>query len=86
MKNEQKKEIEKKNCLIRRIEIHEEKKKQAEEENKQELVDYYDREIKAKKKTLEESQEILDKQSSILINHPKISIQTIPEQEILMVA
>lgn len=44
------------------IEIHKEKKKKAEEAGLLELVEYYDKEIGSKEKTLEEKQEILDKQ------------------------
>ena len=48
--------------LQEQIEIHECKKSKAEEEGLSELRDYYEKEILAKKKTLEEKQKILDKQ------------------------
>ena len=58
-----KKRLEKRiEALKEQIKIHEKKREQAEEEGKLELADYYDREIKARKKTLGEGQEMLDKQ------------------------
>ena len=44
------------------IELHEKKKMLAEEENNLELVNYYEKEIRAKEKTKAEKQAILDKQ------------------------
>jgi hypothetical protein len=44
------------------IAIHETKKKNAEEQGNIELVDYYEKEIKAKEETRKRKQEILDKQ------------------------
>jgi len=48
--------------LQEQIELHEEKKAKAEEEGLIELRDYYEKEISAKKRTLEEKQKMLDKQ------------------------
>ena len=48
--------------LQKQIEIHEEKKRIAEEENNEYLVDYYNREIKSRKKEKEIKQDILEKQ------------------------
>lgn len=48
--------------LQEQIELHEEKKRIAEEEENLELVDYYTKEIKAKEETKKRKQEILDKQ------------------------
>lgn len=50
------------NSLQEQIEIHEEKKKVADEQGNIELVDYYEREIRAKEETKKRKQEILDKQ------------------------
>ncbi|MBS3100103.1 hypothetical protein J4463_02710 [Candidatus Pacearchaeota archaeon] len=48
--------------LQKQLEIHEEKKKQAQEENLPELVDYYEKELKQKQEILRKKKEILDKQ------------------------
>ena len=48
--------------LREQIEIHNQKRNKAIEDGMEELVDYYNREIQAKEKTLREKQEILDKQ------------------------
>lgn len=48
--------------LRKQIRLHEDKLKNADEEGMKELVDYYNREIEAKKKTLKEKEDILDKQ------------------------
>ncbi len=48
--------------IQKRIEEHREKKRLAEEENNEGLVKYYEKEIRAKEKTKEEKQAILDKQ------------------------
>lgn len=48
--------------LQEQITLHEEKKKIAEEQDNLELLDYYEREIKAKEQTLEKKKRILDKQ------------------------
>lgn len=48
--------------LQEQIILREGKKVQAEEEGLLELRDYYEKEIAAKKRTLEEKQKILDKQ------------------------
>jgi pyruvate-formate lyase len=48
--------------LKEQIEIHEKKREQAEKQDMQELAEYYGREIKAKKRTLDESQKMFDKQ------------------------
>jgi hypothetical protein len=48
--------------LQEQIDIHEDKKKIAEEQGNPELVDYYKKEIMAKEETLKKKQEILDKQ------------------------
>ena len=50
------------NSMQEQIELHEEKKKRAEEEKNEGLVRYYEKEIKAKEKAREEKQAILDKQ------------------------
>ncbi len=50
------------NSMMEQIELHQEKKKLAEEKNNEELVRYYEKEIQAKEKTKEEKQAILDKQ------------------------
>ena len=55
------------NSLDEQIEIHREKKKIAEEEDNLELVDYYEKEIRAKEETLKRKQEILDKQWWIIL-------------------
>lgn len=47
--------------LAEQIALHEEKRRVAQEEGRLELADYYDREIQARKKTLEESKDMLDK-------------------------
>ena len=44
------------------IKIHDEKKKHAEEEDMPELVNYYEKEIKAKEEAMRKKKEILDKQ------------------------
>ena len=48
--------------LQKQIEIHEEKKKQAEEADLPELVNYYEKEIKSKEEAKKKKKEILDKQ------------------------
>jgi hypothetical protein len=48
--------------LKEQIEIHKEKKKQAEKASLQELVAYYEKEIEAKEEAKREKQELLDKQ------------------------
>ncbi|MEK6892843.1 MAG: hypothetical protein AABX07_01440 [Nanoarchaeota archaeon] len=48
--------------LREQIKLHEDKLKSAEEEGMKELVDYYNRELEAKKRTLKEKEDILDKQ------------------------
>lgn len=48
--------------LKEQIKIHEEKKKHAEEEDMPELVNYYEKEIKAKEEAMRKKKEILDKQ------------------------
>lgn len=48
--------------LREQIRLHEDKRKFAEEEGMEELVDYYSREIEAKKRTLREKENILSKQ------------------------
>jgi hypothetical protein len=50
------------NSLQEQIELHENKKKTATELGNIELVDYYEREIRAKEETKRKKQEILDKQ------------------------
>jgi len=50
------------NSLQEQIELHENKKKTATEQGNIELVDYYEREIRAKEETKRKKQEILDKQ------------------------
>jgi len=52
------------NSLEKQIEIHREKKKFAEEEGNEELVDYYNKEIEAKKKTKEEKERLLKNRGS----------------------
>ena len=47
--------------LKEQIEIHEEKKKKAEEADMQELVGYYEKEIRSKEKAMKEKKELLDK-------------------------
>ena len=47
--------------LDKQIKLHEEKKKKAEEEGSIELADYYEKEIKSKKKYKEEKEKILEK-------------------------
>lgn len=47
--------------LEKQIKFHEEKKKKAEEESNIELVSYYEKEIIAKKRDLEEKERILKK-------------------------
>ncbi len=49
------------NSLNEQIEFHLEKKKIAEESGNEELVNYYNKEIEAKKKTKEEKEKILKK-------------------------
>lgn len=48
--------------LQEQIDLHEKKKEGAEDEGNLELVDYYEKEIRAKEETLRKKQEILDKQ------------------------
>ena len=48
--------------LQEQIEIHIKKKTDAEEQGNIELVDYYEKEIRAKEETKKRKQEILDKQ------------------------
>jgi hypothetical protein len=48
--------------LREQIEFHVLKRDHAQEEGQEELVDYYNKEIKAKERTLQEKQDILDKQ------------------------
>ena len=56
--------------LREQIKLHEDKLKSAEEEGMKELVDYYNRELEAKKRTLKEKEDILDKQwGAILTSH-----------------
>ncbi len=50
-------------ALKEQLELHERKKEHAKQEGKLELADYYQREIKARKRTLEEAEHILNKQS-----------------------
>jgi phage shock protein A len=50
------------NSLQEQIDIHQEKKKTAEELGNTELADYYTKEIKAKEETKRRKEEILDKQ------------------------
>lgn len=47
--------------LEKQIKLHDEKKKKAEEEGNIELVDYYEKEITAKKRDKEEKERILKK-------------------------
>jgi hypothetical protein len=49
------------NSMKEQIELHFEKKKKAEDEKDLDLVNYYEKEILVKKKTLEERKKILDK-------------------------
>ena len=48
--------------LEKQIRLHEEKLKQTQEEGKLELIDYYEREITAKKKDKEMKEKLLRKQ------------------------
>lgn len=48
--------------LKEQIEIHEEKKRQAEEADMPELVGYYEKEILSKEKEMKKKKELLDKQ------------------------
>ena len=48
--------------IQQQIEIHEEKKKQAEESGKEELVRYYEKEIKAKEQAKKNKEAMLEKQ------------------------
>ena len=48
--------------LEEQIKIHEEKKEQAEKENKEELMNYYEKEIKRFKEKIEEKERMLEKQ------------------------
>jgi hypothetical protein len=48
--------------LYEQIELHKEKKKNAEEAGNEELVEYYTKEIEAKEKTMKEKEAILEKQ------------------------
>lgn len=48
--------------LKKQVEIHEEKKKQAEEADLPELVRYYEKEIEAKEEAMRKKKEILNKQ------------------------
>ncbi len=48
--------------LREQIRLHESKRKDAQEAGMEELVDYYNREIEAKRKTLKDKEDILDKQ------------------------
>ncbi len=48
--------------LKEQIEIHEEKKRQAEEADILELVGYYEKEILSKEKDMKKKKELLDKQ------------------------
>jgi hypothetical protein len=48
--------------LKEQIEIHEEKKKKAEEADMKELVGYYEKEILSKEKAMREKKKLLDKQ------------------------
>lgn len=50
------------NSLQEQIDIHKEKKENAKELGNIELVDYYEKEIRAKEETKKKKQEILDKQ------------------------
>jgi len=47
--------------LNKQIELHEEKKKKAEEEDNIELADYYEKEIESKRRDKEEKERILEK-------------------------
>lgn len=48
--------------LKEQIEIHEEKKRKAEEADMEELVGYYEKEILSKEKAMKEKKKLLDKQ------------------------
>ena len=48
--------------LQKQIELHKEKKKQADEENNEDLARYYEREIAGLEKTEDQKEEILKKQ------------------------
>ncbi len=48
--------------LKKQIDIHEEKKRQAEKADMPELVGYYEKEILSKEKDLKKKKELLDKQ------------------------
>jgi len=48
--------------LKEQITLHEEKKKQAEDADMQELVRYYEKEIASKEETMRKKKEMLDKQ------------------------
>ena len=50
------------NSLQEQIDLHKEKKENAKESGNLELVDYYEKEIRAKEETKKRKQEILDKQ------------------------
>ncbi len=50
------------NSLQEQIDFHKEKKETAQEQGNIELVDYYEKEIRAKEETRKRKQEILDKQ------------------------
>lgn len=62
MTNRKKRLIKGIDSLGEQIEIHKEKKRVAEEDENLELVDYYEKEIRAKEETLRRKREILDKQ------------------------
>ena len=47
--------------LQKQVEIHEEKLKKAEEEGMEELVDYYNNEIEAKKRDIDKKKKLLEK-------------------------
>jgi hypothetical protein len=49
------------NSLSEQIFLHENKKKIAEENKKEELVEYYKKEIESKQEAMERKQKILDK-------------------------
>ena len=49
------------NSLEKQINLHQEKKVQAKESGKEELTDYYKREIAAKKKDLEKKKSLLNR-------------------------
>ena len=50
------------NSLKKQIEIHEEKKRQAEKADMLELVGYYEKEIISKEKDMKKKKKLLDKQ------------------------